>query len=459
MGSTAPTPSSSTLETLLRDAWVDTQLIHTFMRFALPALSATGVMTVVVVVMLYGDVASFALWLWTAAALASMLTRFVVIKMYQRKLAGSSGLPLHAYMGRYGWVWTLSAVIWGASSFLFLGAPLQEQFLCMLILIGMGGFAVGTFSSYFPIFSRYVGGLNATIVVALAWQLLTERGKLTDSNTLLMIVMMMTYWVVVSVAGKRFHGTQRANFELQFENAQLIASLTEKSNTALEAVASKNRFIASAAHDLRQPVHALDIYAGWLVAEPEFVAHIAPKIVRSTRAVNELFDSLFELAGLEADPLKVNFQRIDLAALVQDLELQYAPLALERGVQLRTRVAPGMVSSDPVLLKRLMGNLLSNALKNTHQGGVLLALRKRRGVWCLQVWDTGAGIAEAHQQAIFEEFYRVPSQGTEHGFGLGLAIVRRLSHALGHPVGMASRPGRGSVFWVELKQPEAVQPA
>jgi signal transduction histidine kinase len=103
-----------------------------------------------------------------------------------------------------------------------------------------------------------------------------------------------------------------------------------------------------------------------------------------------------------------------------------------------------------VLLKRLVGNLLSNAFKNTHRGGVLMALRRRHGLWRIEIWDSGVGIAKEHQQAIFQEFYRIPLRGTEEGFGLGLAIVSRMSQALGCPVGMASRVGRGSVFWVEL---------
>ena len=103
-----------------------------------------------------------------------------------------------------------------------------------------------------------------------------------------------------------------------------------------------------------------------------------------------------------------------------------------------------------MLLRRLVGNLLSNALRNTHRGGVLLAVRRRRGVWRIEIWDSGVGIAQEHQQAIFQEFYRIPLRGTEEGFGLGLAIVSRMSQALGCPVGMASQVGHGSVFWVEL---------
>ncbi len=451
MDSTAAIPPDRSVQGLSREAWVEMRLIHTFMRYARPALHAALVLIVIMVAILYRHVDSTGLGLWAAAVTAITLVRYRVISLYQRKLIGVSGQPLQAFMARYAWTWPLSAMIWGASMFVFfLKAPVYDQFVGMMVLVGMAGFAVGTLSSCLRCFKGYVDGLGVPPLAAMAYQLVIERGVPATFNTYGMVALVLIYWVVIRVSGQRLHEVQRANLELQFDNAELIASLTEKSRAALEAVDVKNRFIANAAHDLRQPVHALDLYAGWLAAEPEFVAQIAPKIVRSIKAVNDLFNSLFDLAGLESDPLRANWQEVCLAGLVHDLEVQYAPFAQERGLRLRTRAAPGRVLSDPVLLKRLVGNLLSNALKNTHRGGVLLALRRRRGAWCIEIWDTGVGIAKEHQQAIFQEFYRIPLQGTEEGFGLGLAIVSRLSRALGHPVGMASRPGRGSVFWVEL---------
>ncbi|MGH6637830.1 MAG: sensor histidine kinase [Polaromonas sp.] len=453
---TAPIWPAKSGQHLSREAWVEMQLIDTFMRYAWPALHAALALIVIMVATLYRDVDSTSLGLWAVAVTAITLVRYRVISIYQRTLVGVGGPPLHAFMARYAWIWPLSAVIWGASMFVFfLKAPVYDQFVCMMVLVGMAGFAVGTLSSYLPCFKGYVDGLGVPPLAVMAYQLVIERGVPSTFNTYGMVALVLIYWVVIRVSGQRLHEVQRANLELQFDNSELIASLTEKSRAALEAVEIKNRFIASAAHDLRQPVHALDLYAGWLATEPEFVSQIAPKIVRSIKAVNDLFNSLFDLAGLNSDPLRVNLQEVCLAGLVHDLEVQYAPFALARGLRLRTRAAPGRVQSDPVLLKRLVGNLLSNALKNTHRGGVLLALRRRRGAWCIEVWDTGVGIAKEHQQAIFQEFYRIPLQGTEEGFGLGLAIVSRLSQALGHPVGMASRPGRGSVFWVELRGPAA----
>ena len=428
------------------------RLIHTFMRYARPALHSALVLLVVMVAILYRHVDPLALGLWATATALVTLSRYGVISIYQRTLVGVSGPPLRAFMARYGWTWPASAMAWGASMFIyFLKAPIYDQFLCMVVLVGMAGFAVGTFSSWLPCFRSYVNGLGISVVIALLYELVKEGGLPSTFNTYGMLALVVIYWAVIRVSGQRFHEVQRVNLELQYDNSTLIKSLTEQSRAALEAVEIKNRFIASAAHDLRQPVHALDLYAGWLAAEPEFVEQITPKIVRSTKAVNDLFNSLFDLAGLEADPLRVNPQEVDLAVLLQDLEAQYAPFARERSLRLRVRGATGQVRSDPVLLQRLVGNLLSNALRNTHRGGVLMAVRRRRGVPCIEIWDTGVGIAREHQQAIFQEFYRIPLQGTEEGFGLGLAIVSRLSDALGHPVGLASRPGRGSVFWVELR--------
>jgi signal transduction histidine kinase len=220
----------------------------------------------------------------------------------------------------------------------------------------------------------------------------------------------------------------------------------------------KNRFLASATHDIRQPVHALQLYADWLKSEPELVGEIAPKIVESTKAVNTLFDSLFDLVRLDSGHIRLKIEEVSLDGLLDDLALQYQPLAQAKGLSFKVHrggpLAGAFVRSDALLLRRIAGNLVSNAIKYTDKGGVLLALRPasrgQRGP-VLEVWDTGVGIAPALHKEIFREFYKVHlHEGTEDGFGLGLYIVSRLSHILGHPVGLDSRPGRGSVFRLEM---------
>jgi signal transduction histidine kinase len=146
---------------------------------------------------------------------------------------------------------------------------------------------------------------------------------------------------------------------------------------------------------------------------------------------------------------------VDLAALIHTLAEEHMPLAREKGLRLRTRTAEGQALSDPVLLARLVGSLLSNALRNTHGGGVLLAARQRQGRWRIELWDTGTGIAHERQQTFVQG---IPQQGTAEGFGLELAGIYRLSQALGHPVGMVARHGGGSVFWVELARCEGDLP-
>jgi len=266
------------------------------------------------------------------------------------------------------------------------------------------------------------------------------------------IALLLIFWQVLRQAGLRLHETHRKNFELQYRNNQLIESLTRQTQAALDAVEIKNRFLASAAHDIRQPVHALSLYADWLGSEPELVHEIAPKIVESTKAVNALFDSLFDLVRLDSGKIKLNIEPVDLAQLLHDLELQYRPLAQAKGLRFQVHAAPGTVLSDPILLRRILGNLVSNAVKYTERGGVLLASRATAEGRRIEVWDTGVGIAPVHQREIFREFYKVPSHaGTEDGFGLGLYIVARLSAILGHPLDLASRPGHGTVFRLTLK--------
>ncbi|HQS33756.1 MAG TPA: histidine kinase dimerization/phospho-acceptor domain-containing protein, partial [Polaromonas sp.] len=313
-------------------------MTRTFMRYAHKSLNSSILITVVVVAILYGSVAPLALALWTLAVTAVTVLRYAIVYIYQRKFDGVSGPPLRAFLRRFGWAWTAVGVVWGASMFVFfLKAPTYDQFVCIMVLVGMPGFAVGTFSGYLRAFNGYVDGLALTVLAALAWQLFLGRALPADFTTVGMLMLALIYWSAVRMSGRRFHDVQRANLELQFDNHALVASLMAKTRSALEAVTVKSRFIASAAHDLRQPVHALSLYASWLAAEPELVGQITPKILRSTRAVNDMFDSLFDFAGIDSATLRPHLQEVDLAALVQDLELQYAPVALERHLVLRTR--------------------------------------------------------------------------------------------------------------------------
>lgn len=231
----------------------------------------------------------------------------------------------------------------------------------------------------------------------------------------------------------------------------MINSLTQQRQAALSAIATKNRLLASAVHDMRQPVLALSLYAGWLRNELEAVHEIAPKIVHATHAVNALFESFFDLARLDSDQIRLHIEQIDLTHLLRDLALQHRPAAEAKGLEFSVHSISGQVLSDSIQMRRMMGNLLGNAIKYTETGGILLAARRTQNAVRVEVWDTGIGIAPEHLRDVFLEFYKVPVHaGPSDGLGLGLSIVARLSRALGHAVTVRSRRHRGSVFGVNF---------
>ncbi len=438
--------------------WVESELIRSLMRTARSNQLVGLLLIPIFIGVLWDDAKVAFLVLWAVAALGVAAARFTIFRKYVAQVMAKGVAEHLAFFGRYRRLWWVSALVWGITTLLYFDrAPLADQFICWLILAGLAMFSINSLSSHLPTMRAYLDTLTLTALAVMLWRVGGELEFRGPYYHYWVIALLVIFWQVLRQAGLRLHVTHRKNFELQYRNNQLIESLTRQTQAALDAVEIKNRFLASAAHDIRQPVHALSLYADWLGSEPELVHEIAPKIVESTKAVNALFDSLFDLVRLDSGKIKLNIEPVDLGKLLHDLELQYRPLAQSKGLQFRIHVASGTVLSDPILLRRIVGNLISNAVKYTQHGGVLVASRATAsGARRIEIWDTGLGIAPAHQKEIFREFYKVPSHaGTEDGFGLGLYIVARLSAILGHPLGLASRPGLGTVFRLMLEPTDA----
>ncbi len=438
------TPTASSAET----SWVQGELIRSMMRTQRSTQLLALALIPLFVLVLWTEAPRLGLLLWAGMTATVALVRFWVIGVYEREVAPAGAEAQLAFLRRYRIAWPVTGALWGMSALLFFErAPLADQFICWMVLAGLGMFSINSLSSHLPTMRRYLDTLAITALAVIGWRLGMDIHFSGPNQHGWMVVLLVLFWQVVRHAGLRLHLTHRRNFELQYRNNQLIESLTRQTQAALEAIEIKNRFLASAAHDIRQPVHALGLYADWLGSEPEMVHDIAPKIVESTKAVNALFDSLFDLVRLDTGKIKLTIEELRLDKLLHDLELQYRPLAEAKGLELRVHAIPGTVTSDPILLQRIVGNLISNAVKYTRKGGILVAARRTRHGPRIEIWDTGVGITPAHQREIFREFFKVPSHtGTEEGFGLGLYIVARLSNILGHPLQFASRPGRGTVF-------------
>lgn len=242
--------------------------------------------------------------------------------------------------------------------------------------------------------------------------------------------------------------------------AQSARERAEEARRAAEqASLDKTRFLAAASHDLRQPVHAIGLFIGALREEIRDgrARWLLDRLERAMAGLDELFDRLLDISRLDAGTVQPTMSAVAVRPLLQRLESRFSREAEERGLALRVRAGDWTVRSDAALLEDMLGNLLSNAFRYTARGGVLLAARRRGGHVVLQVWDTGAGIAERDRELVFQEFVQLGDAPRDRnkGLGLGLAIVRRLAGVLGVRVALRSRVGRGSVF--ELHVPLATE--
>jgi signal transduction histidine kinase/CheY-like chemotaxis protein len=247
---------------------------------------------------------------------------------------------------------------------------------------------------------------------------------------------------------------QQSYAELENKVIERTAELAQRREEAERANAAKTRFLAAASHDLRQPMHAIGLMVGLLrqrAVETEQRV-LADRTHAAVRSMETLFGSLLDVSKLDAGAVVPQRSDLALQDLLDRVQRAYTPLAAAKGLELRVRPTPWAVHSDPALLERILGNLVSNAIRYTRSGGVLVAVRQRGATGVqLQVTDSGIGIAPGQMEMVFEEFVRLGEQGGgEEGLGLGLSIVRRTAALLGHTVGLRSHPGQGSTFTVQL---------
>jgi PAS domain S-box-containing protein len=264
-------------------------------------------------------------------------------------------------------------------------------------------------------------------------------------------------------------GRRRAELALRNAKAELEQRVEERTKdlthamTALRAAKadaeqaniSKTRFLAAATHDLLQPLNAARLFTSVLADQEDELDRRHRRLVRqidgSLGAAEDLLGALLDISKLDSDALVPEHEAVHLGELLPALREQFAPLAEERGLRIRVHANNEIVRSDRQLLRRILQNLLVNAIRYTREGGVLLGCRRRGDNVEIQVWDTGCGIAEHNLDTIFIEFQRIESAGSkDKGLGLGLAIVERIAGMLGHLVEVRSRVGKGSVFTVTV---------
>ena len=400
---------------------------------------------------------------WSAAAIAAFgFANYVVVEFLNPKpglwkagvvlvLAASiwASVPL---LHRFG-------TLWGT---LILSSTAQAYFFALTWLLGTGsGFQMAYFMATALIFvalgtERFlllvIPGILAVLqVVVLQIMVPYDTGLLDSTALFTTFVITVTASMTVLIAIVTFALRQAAQAE---------ANLEDKSRQLEMADRYKSHFLASASHDLRQPLHALNLFVAQLQTEtnPAERSRVVSRIDAAVASMNELFEALLDMTKLEAGILQANPAEFAVQRLLDRIETTFAELADKKGLSLRVVPCSAWVRSDPILLERILLNLVGNAVRYTARGGVVVGCRRRATQVRIDVCDTGAGIPEDQRQSIFSEFYQLanPAPDGKAGLGLGLAIVDRLSRLLGHPVQLESHPGRGSRFSVSV--PSAAEP-
>lgn len=245
--------------------------------------------------------------------------------------------------------------------------------------------------------------------------------------------------------------TETASAESARHEADMARQEAESARVAAEeANLAKSKFLAAASHDLRQPIHAQGLFLAVLAGTPltVFQVEVLASARVASRASAEMLNTLLDFSRIEAGVVKPYRQPFAMQTLLHKIENDLAPLADAKSLAYRSPETAAVVDGDAALIEMILRNLISNAIRYTERGGVLIACRRRGGMLVVEVRDTGIGIAPEHQQEVFREFHQLgnPERDQLKGLGLGLAIAQGLANVCGHLLTLTSWVGRGSIF-------------
>ncbi|WP_165797476.1 ATP-binding response regulator [Solimonas fluminis] len=354
----------------------------------------------------------------------------------------------------------------GLASALFLGTgavqalvvlffPLMPVLIGAIVTIYVVGVCSATIQStagYQRVCLPYV--LVMMVPVGVVWTL-TPVADVAVFERLLFAGLILVYITTMLSHARGVYGVFMESYNIRQQRVELNRKLRSALGNAETANRAKTRFLASASHDLRQPIHALSLFSGSLLLRPmdARTAAIAEQIDKAVKSLASQLDALLDISRLDAGVIERSISSVDLPALLSQLVDEFQPQADRKGLRLTLQGLSGsVVRTDPMLLQRILRNLLSNAIKYTEQGSVDLSVEPLDDKLRISVSDTGPGIPESEQERVFEEFYQLnnPERDRSKGLGLGLAIVRRLTELLDIDLKLASVPGRGSRFSVDI---------
>jgi signal transduction histidine kinase/CheY-like chemotaxis protein len=398
---------------------------------------------------------------WYAALLADKAARILMVRWFRRE--NPQGERLSVWARRYTVGIVAAGVILGSAGPLLLphASPLAEALL-LVVLIGMAAGSITGLAYHPPAMIAY----PVTTLLPSVLHLLL-KGTLEHALLALAIAVGLA---AVLMFGRNQAGLIRRAITVGHENADLLAEVRAQKELAdaarrkaEQASLAKSQFFAAASHDLRQPMQALGLFAASLretKRDPADARRI-DQILSSVDTLESLFDELLDISKLDAGYVKPAPSHFPARVLFERLETAYAPLARRSNLVLSLDHSDAVLHTDAVLLERVLGNLIANALRYTPAGSVRVSCRDAGERVAIAVADTGVGIPREEHEKVFDEFYQLgnPERDRRKGLGLGLATVKRMTQLLGCRVTLDSAPGRGSVFAVEVPKGDAAQVA
>jgi signal transduction histidine kinase len=454
-----------------RESVVLVEQVALMQRNFAPTLVASMVAALCTVWTMYTLVEHNALWLWFASHAVVVVGVYGVVNLWMQKwrLPTHNAWALLVCMGVMGiswgslmwvgvgygqslaWVYAIAVVSGVSSGALGLGGPLFRAYLVYLVCtVGMTAIAFAYLGG--PIFLPFMALI--TVYFALTCQQAhtaeqaNYQGILLQIENTALVQRLREESMQSQVTLERSEAAQ-----LHAEQAQLHAekaqTMAEKANT------DKSKFLAAASHDLRQPLHAMGLFLEALSQSEmtEQQLSVLEHAHAASTAASEMLTTLLDFSRLEAGVVTSQPKPFLLQPMLVKLEQEFGLQADAQDLVYRTRETTLAAFADPNLTDLVLRNFISNAIRYTDKGGVLVSCRRRGGSAVVEVWDTGMGIAADQQDDIFKEFHQLgnPERDRRKGLGLGLAIVERISAAMGAKVTLHSEPGRGSVFrlWLE----------
>jgi two-component system, sensor histidine kinase len=396
---------------------------------------------------------------WMLALCVHQSLRVHHYRSYLR--AGVEGQQADRWGRLYILAVTAAGVIWGAAGVLmYVPDSLPHQAMLTLILFGIATASMTALSAFAPAFYILISLTLLPIIV----RMLINPGP---GGLFLAIPGIIVLLVVLSF-GRTVNRVIAEALEKRFENLDLIEELraqkaiAEQAQLAAEAAnRSKTQFFAAASHDLRQPLHAMGLFAAALhekIKDPE-VINVVKSINASVSALEGLFNELLDISKIDSGVIKPDLSHFALEEVFGRLRNDFSAEAAEKSLRLSLAGGAQVVESDPVLLERILRNLVSNAIRHTASGEVAITATPVNGSVRIEVRDTGPGIRPEDRERIFEEFFQLanPARTSKKGLGLGLSIVQRLCGLLGYTIRLTSELGKRSTFGFDA--PQGVAPA